>query len=102
MKKHLSTWLVPVFFILWVFFVIGSFFAVQKPFSAANVLAVGRVLLDVIVAGWVVLVGLGLGTWILSRFFALDLSSLETLVFGTGLGLGILSLFVLGLGLLGL
>jgi len=89
-------------FILWIFFVLATFFAVQKPFAAANALAMLNVLLDLLAAGWLVLVGLGLGSWLLNRVLPTGLSLLERLVFGTGLGLGALGLLAFGLGLLGL
>jgi 4-amino-4-deoxy-L-arabinose transferase-like glycosyltransferase len=88
-------------FILWIFFVLGSFFAVQKPFSATNAIAVGKVLLDVVVAGWLVLIGLGLGSWLLQRLQPAA-SFGETLILGTAIGLGLLGLLNFALGLAGL
>jgi len=96
-----TKWLLFGLFVLWIFFVLGSFFAVQKPFSAANVQAAARSLLDLLVAAWLMLVGLGLGYWLLQRL-SLDLSLLEQLVFGPALGLGALGLLAFGLGLAGL
>jgi 4-amino-4-deoxy-L-arabinose transferase-like glycosyltransferase len=101
MNRPWQNWLMLAAFILWIFFVLASFFAVQKPFSAANILALGHMLLDLLVAGWLVLVGLGLGTWLLRLIFGSDLTLIERLVLGTGLGWGILGLFWFGLGLLG-
>jgi len=94
--------LVTLLFILWLFFVLASFFAVQKPFSTANALAVGRVLLDLVAAGWLVLVALAVGSWLLPRCRLTDLPLLETLVLGTGLGFGVLGLLGLLFGLGGL
>ncbi|MBN1991849.1 MAG: phospholipid carrier-dependent glycosyltransferase [Anaerolineae bacterium] len=95
-------WLPVGLFVLWTFFVLGSFFAVpeQKPFSAENVLAVGNSLLNLLAAGWLVLIALTMGDWILRRL-RLDLSFIETLVLGTGLGLGMLGLLSLAVGLVG-
>ncbi len=89
-------------FVVWIFFTLGSFFTVQKPFSAANALAIGQSLLNLLVAGWLMLVGLGLGSLLLQHFLPLDLSLAERFVFGTGLGLGAMGLLILGLGLIGL
>jgi hypothetical protein len=97
-----TKWLLVSLFVLWIFFTLGTFFAVQKPFGAANALAIGRVLLDLLVASWLMLIGLGLGVWLLQRFFPLDLSLIELLAFGEGLGLGVIGLLIFGLGLLGL
>jgi 4-amino-4-deoxy-L-arabinose transferase-like glycosyltransferase len=101
MTSPIRKWLLPVAFILWIFFVLASFFAVQKPFSATNLVAVGNSLLDILLAGWLVLIGLGVGVWLLRLIVGADLALIDTSVLGTGLGLGALGLFWLGLGLLG-
>ena len=88
-------------FILWTFFVLGSFFAVQKPFAAVNARAVGNVLLNLFTAGWLALIALGLGSWVLS-WLRVDLSLGERVILGTGLGLGALGLLSLACGWLGL
>lgn len=102
MKMSAPKWLIPAALIVWIFFVLASFFAVQKPFAAENVLAVGRVWLDIVVAGWLMLVGLGLGSWLLQRFMGNDVPLADLIVLGTGLGLGGIGLLVLGVGLIGL
>ena len=89
-------------FVLWLFFVLASFFAVQKPFSTANALAIGRDLLDLLTAGWLALVALAVGSWLLARLRLTDLPLLETLVLGSGLGFGVLGLLGLFFGLAGL
>ncbi|MEW5959272.1 MAG: hypothetical protein AB1801_16195 [Chloroflexota bacterium] len=99
-------------FILWAFFVLASFFAVQKPFTAANALALGRVSLDLLVAGWLALIGLLLGSWLLQQIFKAatvealfagkERAGLEIVVLGAGLGLGVLGLFNFAAGLAGL
>ncbi len=96
-----SNWLLPAGFIVWLFFVLASFFAVQKPFSAATAAAVGGVLLDGLVAGWLLLVALGLGLWGLAWLRLAGLSTGERLVFGVALGLGALGLLALAVGLAG-
>ncbi len=101
--NHLKqNWLIPLLFILWIFFVLATFYAAQKPFSIAQVLAIGRVVRDLLLAGWLMLVGLGLGVGLLQRFLTLNLSYGAKLIFGTGLGMGILGLIALLLGLVGL
>ena len=100
--------LVASLFILWLFFVLASFFAVQKPFSAANALAIGGALLDLLAAGWLGLVALAMGTWFLPRLLPppggdpQPAWGLELAVLGAGLGLGALGLLGLALGLAGL
>ena len=89
-------------FILWLFFVLASFFAVQKPFTAANVLAIGRLWLDLLAAGWLGLIAVVLGAWLLSYLLPTGSSVLESLILGGGLGLGSLGLLNFGLGLAGL
>lgn len=101
MKNNVLPWVVSAAFVLWIFFVLASFFAVQKPFTVENFAAVSNVLLDLLVAGWLALVGLGLGLWIL-RWLPADLWLIERIVLGAGLGLGFLGLLIFGLGLAGL
>jgi 4-amino-4-deoxy-L-arabinose transferase-like glycosyltransferase len=103
MNRQLAKMLLVVLFILWIFFVLGSFFVVQKPFSPANVVAVGRSLLDLLMVGWITFIALGIGNWLLGRLLPKNTLTLgETIVLGTGLGLGIIGLLSFGLGLAGL
>src|SRR5262249_21052365 len=102
MNNSMVKWLLPVIFTLWLFFVLATFFMVQKPFTAVQALAAGRAILDLAAAGWVSLVGLGLGSWLLSYLWPEEPLSLETLLLSTGLGLGLLGLLSLALGLMGL
>ena len=62
--------------------------------------SVFRSLLDVATAVWINLVAWGVGTALLS-FLPIKLNRLETAVFGTGIGFGLLGLWVLFLGLVG-
>ncbi len=89
-------------FILWLFFVLASFFAVQKPFTAANALAMGRAWLDLLAAGWLGLIALALGSWLLTYLRPTGSPAIESLILGAGLGLGSLGLLNFGLGLAGL
>ena len=84
------------------FFVLVSFYAVQKPFEATTATAIASVVLNLFVGGWLALIGLGLGAWLLARLPSVDLSLGEQLVFGTSLGLGVIGLLSLLLGLIGL
>src|SRR5688572_32777507 len=124
MKQSALSWLVPSIFILWLFFVLATFFVVQKPFTGVHALAAGRVFLDLAVAGWVAVVGWGLGVWLLQWLLpaeeTLEVSapsgpteenpeffqeggwpSFEANVLGTGLGLGLIGLLSLAVGALG-
>ncbi len=131
MKKHAHLLLITLF-ILWFFAVFGGFYLVQKPFTPAAAGALTGAFLDLLTAGWIGLLGLGLGHRLL-RFtiydfgFTIldlryltsrpptsnppalqssnsdhDLSTGEILILGSGLGLGALGLLTLGLGLAGL
>ena len=102
MKKLFLSWLWLGLFILWLFFVLGTFFWVQKPFEPNNAKAIANVFLDLLTVTWLAVLGLLAGSWLLRRALALDLSLLETLIFGPALGLGLLGLLAFGLGLLGL
>ena len=97
--KPTVLWGLLAIFVLWIFFVLGSFFTVQKPFNLIEAAAVGRDLLDLLVAVWIGSVGFGLGAWLLSAIFREPLSVAETAILGTGAGLGLLGLLVLLLGL---
>jgi hypothetical protein len=123
MKQRVLPWLIPSIFILWLFFVLATFFVVQKPFTTVHALAAGQVFLDLSVAGWVALVGWGLGVWLLQwllpakegpeisagltgenaeGFQTAARPSFETSVLGMGVGLGIVGLLGLAVGMLGL
>ncbi len=95
-------WLLVSVFLLWIFGVLASFFAVQKPFSVANALAIGHALLDLLTVGWLALIALLAGAWFLQRLWSTGLPLAETLILGTGLGLGALGLLSLAVGLMGL
>lgn len=103
MKKLAN--ILPILLILWLFAVFGGFYLVQKPFTPAAAGAVATVLLDLLIALWIGLMGLGLGQrlwrWLLGAGFGAATTG-EVLVLGCGLGLGALGLMTLGLGLAGL
>lgn len=109
-------WLWITAFVIWLIFTISSFFVVNKPVdanlaqgvNAASAVtslvpaAVLRALLDLAVAAWISLVALGIGNRTLTGFMDERLAGVENLVFGTGIGFGILGVIILVLGLLGL
>lgn len=86
--------------ILWIFAVYLLFYRTQKPFTVETFLAFADSLLNIALALFIFLLGAALGQMLLR---GLSFTSPgEGLVFAAGIGLGILSLFTLGLGLLGL
>lgn len=66
--------------------------------------ALGGIFPSVLAAGWILLLALGLGSWLLARIFERDggPEGLERLIYATILGLGILSHLVLGISVSGL
>ncbi len=86
--------------VFWIFVVYLLFYRIQKPFTVETFLAFGDSFLNILVALFILLLGTALGHRLLR---GLSFTSLgEELVFAAGMGLGTLSLFTLGLGLLGL
>lgn len=86
---------------LWMAFVYASFYLVpeQRPLAATHLRAMSGTLLDLIVTALLLLVAAGAG-WRICRWLRIPFASpLEQLVLTTGLGLGLQSLLVLGLGL---
>jgi 4-amino-4-deoxy-L-arabinose transferase-like glycosyltransferase len=100
LRRDWWPWLGMGLFVLWLFFVLGSFFTVQKPFDATQATAMTRSTLDLLAAGWIALAASGAGIWLLTRLLRDPLPVLETLVLGTGLGLGLLALLALGFGMI--
>lgn len=94
-------WLGPILLIGWIFFVTASFFTIQKPFDAAAGVALLNNVLNLAVAGWLVVIALGLGSWGLDHLTP-ELSLVERVVFGISLGLGVLGLLGLLVGAFGL
>lgn len=90
-------WLIAVSVaIVWVFAVYVTYYWAHKPFSGANL----AIMPDIIVWFGLLLVATALGR--LSRRWFDYSAPLEEIVFSAALGLGALSLFTLGLGLVGL
>jgi hypothetical protein len=116
--KARARWGAVVLGFAWMAFVYASFYLVQqqRPFDSvriqqawgnlrnlglADLRAIGSTLLDILVAGATMLVGAGLGLR-LCRWLGLRLERVgERWVLGSGVGLGAISLMVLGVGLLG-
>lgn len=113
-SSQFKSWLLSGLFILWVLAVLIGFYSVkeQKPFTPAQLVGLINSLLDLLAAGWIGLLGLGLGHRLLrwlnlaesskTSGKATALSTGEILILGTGVGLGALGLLTLGLGLAGL
>jgi len=88
---------------VWMAFVYASFYLVQqqRPFGPANLQAILTLLLNVSVAGLITGIGLGTGSRI-CRWLNIHQAGLgEQVILGVGVGLGVLSLLILGIGLLG-
>jgi hypothetical protein len=117
MRDSRLKWGIIFLFVLWLFYGLSAYYVVQKPFSVPQLVAllenpaawltldfawssVGRSLLDVATAVLINLAAWGIGATILS-YVKLRMDGLETAVFGTGLGFGILGLWVFFLGLIG-
>lgn len=93
-------WLIAVLAItLWAFAVVSLYYVVHKPFDVLNIAALLSALLDLLVAGAIVCVGVGIGSHCLPN--SQEVSPVERLVLGAGIGLGVLGLAVLALGLVG-
>ena len=101
--KKIGHWLTIALSFAWIAFVYASFYLVQqqRPFDHANIVAVGSAFLDVCAAGGMLIVGTVLGDricrWLGIRFEHAG----ETLVWGTGVGLGAIAFGVLGIGVFG-
>ena len=102
MKKSLL-WTAIVASFLWMAFVYASFYLVpeQRPLDVARLRAIGGTLLNLLAATLVLLIGVGTGRRVCRRLGISFSSPLERWVLGTGVGLGLLSLLVLVLGLVG-
>jgi len=84
--------------LLWTFAVTAAYYVAHKPFTASNLMAVGRALAGLGGMGLVAALGTGVGVLFLRR---LDLAPAERLVWAAAVGLGALSLASLGLGAAG-
>lgn len=119
--RYLASWFkwgAIVLFILWLFYGLSAYYVVQKPLTTAQVTtlvqhkdlwqqlpvsatAVGRSLLDIVVALWLTAVALGIGLWLLTWLRLPLPSALETALYAVGLGFGVMGLLVLLVGLAG-
>jgi 4-amino-4-deoxy-L-arabinose transferase-like glycosyltransferase len=91
--------LATVMALLWIALVVAIYHVAHKPFTASNLLALGRALAGLVGAGLVMLLGTGVGLHLLRE---LDLAPTERLVWAAATGLGGVSLAGLALGALGL
>jgi hypothetical protein len=86
--------------LLWLFVVVLNYYIVHKPFALENILALSNAGGDILTALLIALTASALGHRALR---ALEFSApLESLVFEIGFGLGILSLVMLALGVIGI
>ena len=95
-------WAVTVaLLIVWSFAILFFYYIeiLHKPFGIHSVIALGSSALSLLVAGVIMAVGVGLGDYCLPK--CRTVSGLERLVLSGGIGLGLLSLLVLGLGMVG-
>lgn len=109
-------WLLIVAFLIWLTFIISSFFVVNKPFDAGFIAsvnaipdgatfkpnAVARAFLDLGAAIWITIAATGVGLYLWRRIDLQGSDALATLLMASGLGFGILGLFTLVLGLMGI
>ncbi len=101
--KNWMRWALIVTGLAWMAFVYASFYLVQqqRPLGAANLGALAGSLLDILVSGCMLLVGMGWGNW-LCRRLGVQLEGVgEKVLLGCGVGLGTISLLVLSIGLMG-
>jgi len=85
--------------LLWIAVVVAIYHVAHKPFTASNILALGRTFAGLVGAGLVTLLGTGIGLYLLR---GLDLAPAERLVWAAAVGLGCISLAGLALGAVGL
>ncbi|GJM40885.1 MAG: hypothetical protein DHS20C20_11670 [Ardenticatenaceae bacterium] len=117
MRNSRLKWGLIFLFVLWLFYGLSAYYVVQKPFSVPQLVllledpgawltldfawsSVGRSLLDVGTAVLINLAAWGIGATILN-YVKLEMDGLETAIFGTGLGFGVLGLWIFLLGLIG-
>jgi hypothetical protein len=84
--------------LVWLFVVTFAYYTIHKPFEFDNLLALANTVGDVLTAAVIYAASAAIGFRIIGRF---EFEPLETLVWSTGLGLGIVSLVTFGLGLAG-
>lgn len=84
--------------VLWLSVVTVAYYTVHKPFELANGLALANTLGDSLTALALYVLAMALGARLLRRF---EFTALETIVWSTGLGLGMVALATFALGLIG-
>jgi 4-amino-4-deoxy-L-arabinose transferase-like glycosyltransferase len=95
-------WIAKVFGVItWLFVVVAAYFWAHKPFSEDIIAGIGRSLAGTAIWLTVTWLGAGLGRRLAGKLLAGD-GPVTRLVISTGLGLGVLSLLVQAVGLLGL
>ena len=87
--------------LLWLFTIVAVYFWAHKPFDVNIVIGLGRSLLSVVVWLGIVLLSAALGQRVLGGLLD-DERPVTRLALSAGVGMGLLSLLVLGLGAVGL
>lgn len=88
--------------ILWLFGVLAAYYVVHKPFDLIQLRALGQVALDVALWLGVLGIAVGVGLRLVGLMRHPDLSSVEQVLFGLGIGGAALGYTVMGLGWVGL
>lgn len=98
-RRDVRRLLSAVLLTAWAFIVVFFYYAAHKPFDARNAMALVSAVLDLAITGGLVWIAVGVGLCGLPR--SDDVTLLEGLALGGGLGLGMAGLAVLAVGLLG-
>jgi hypothetical protein len=102
-RREIARWVLLGMVMLWMAFVYASFYLIQdqRPFGGQQLRAVGSILLDCAVAGWILVVGIGVGCQVCRWMGIHSDRPGEDVVWGAGLGLGIVAVGALVFGVLG-
>ncbi len=90
-----------IFALLWILLLYAGFYRVQKPFGAEHLLAWLRTLWQMLAAATIIVLGSALGRRLLAKIGCDRRPALERLLFAAALGLGLCSLIVMGIGVIG-
>jgi len=90
-----------ILIIVWLFGIVAAYFWAHKPFGSEILAGLGRVLWNVLVWLGITWLGAGLGRCVVGGLLDKE-RAITRLALSAGLGLGLISLLILGLGLAGL
>ncbi len=99
-RSSLVRLLISALVIAWAFAVVAAYYVVHKPLSLENAAAIVRGAVDAAIWLLLMLIATGLGHRLVARWVE-GLGAAEDVALSAGLGLGFISLLILGLGLLG-